>query len=162
MERRGRKKNKKGKRSADDFDNVSSTDEKSPGADSGEELYRFFEEREEYTSLVKPKKRKVSGKKETRSSLKETHSTSWDSDEDDKLVLSQNKNKSQLIGSMKSRLGGKIDQREGTRSSKEHFNEFVKESKGEESLDILEKMKRKNQKTLRRMKEIEQDKLMFA
>jgi len=35
-------------------------------------------------------------------------------------------------------------------------------STDEESLDILEKMKRKNDKRLRRMKEIEQDKLMFA
>lgn len=31
----------------------------------------------------------------------------------------------------------------------------------EESLDVLEKMRRKNEKRLKRMKEIEKDKLMF-
>ena len=32
----------------------------------------------------------------------------------------------------------------------------------EESLDVLEKMRRKNEKRLKRMKEIEKDKLMFS
>jgi len=71
---------------------------------------------------------------------------------------------------IKMRLGKKVDgkmsvlEKGGIRRSDELlFNlEKLQGSTDEESLDILEKMKRKNEKRLRRMREIEQDKLMFA
>merc|ERR1711915_212775 len=154
---KGKKKSRKSKKASASSEDEDSLKDGSPGADSSEELFRYFEEQDNSHSERKVRNRNSSGKKETiysGRSVDETtltksnrHSVNVDDGEDGK------------IGRVKSRLEKsahiEVDQ---IRYDLEQFQA----SKEEENLDIMEKMKRKNEKRLRRMREIEQDKLMFA
>jgi len=172
LEKKGKKKSKKLKKiSLSDGEDISDGDIKnsmkqslSSGADSDEELFRFFED-QEHSSEEKKRKRKSSGKSEgvrSRRSSGEKNSR--------KNTSPRVEGRSDEGARIKMRLGKKVDEkmskleRGGIRRSDEMlFNlEKLQGSTDEESLDILEKMKRKNEKRLRRMREIEQDKLMFA
>lgn len=163
----------------------------SPEADSEEELFRFFEDQEQSSEEKKRKKRNSSGKGDQqarsrrssgeKSSRKRRPSTT-SSIPPIKIkiggkVETINPRGEEIgqrgsgdFGKIKLRLGKKVDVEsrsvgKGTRrdSGEMLFDlEKFQGSTDEESLDILEKMKRKNEKRLRRMREIEQDKLMFA
>jgi len=54
------------------------------------------------------------------------------------------------------------DRRSGRDAKKRKSEDVLDKESDAESLDIVEKMKRKSERRLRRMREIEQDKLMFA
>eukprot|EP00092_Neocalanus_flemingeri_P025905 GFUD01028072.1.p1 GENE.GFUD01028072.1~~GFUD01028072.1.p1 ORF type:complete len:945 (-),score=288.83 GFUD01028072.1:723-3557(-) len=189
-EKKGKKKSKKIKKmSVPDAEDLSEDDLKdsskrdiSPGADSDEELFRFFEDQEQPSEDRKVKKRinsgkgdqvrvrRTSGEKYTRSrrSSGETGKTRRSSGDGERPLRG-----SDDVGRIKARLGKKVGVngdggrflgKGGRRESDEMLFDLEKfqGSTDEESLDILEKMKRKNEKRLKRMREIEQDKLMFA
>jgi len=182
LEKKGKKKSKKVKKlsvSNDDFSdedlNDSGMRKTPPGADSDEELFRFFEDQEQENSSEERKNKKKinSGKgdqvRARRSSgekfVKRRSSASGDGE--------RVQRGREDVGRIKARLGKKVGLngdgerslgKGGRRESDEMLFDLEKfqGSTDEESLDILEKMKRKNEKRLKRMREIEQDKLMFA
>lgn len=191
IEKKSKKKSKKLKKISVSNDEISDDDDlkdsgkrgqDSPGADSDEELYRFFEDQEQQASEErKVKKRHSSGKGDQvriRRSSGEKYSRRRNSGETVKTRRisgdgERGKLSLDVVGKVKSRLGKKMGSNgDGDRSvgkgGRRHSDEMLFDlekfqgSTDEESLDILEKMKRKNDKRLRRMKEIEQDKLMFA
>jgi len=192
LEKKGKKKSKKLKKtSLSNDEDVSENDIKnslkrsvSPGAgaDSDEELFRFFED-QEHSSDEKKRKKRNSGKGEEsrsrRSSGEKQSRKKRSPGIKRRLGDSADAERVQRVsedgGRIKLRLGkkvvgmnGDLDSRVvgigGRRQSEEMLLDLEKfqGSTDEESLDILEKMKRKNDKRLRRMREIEQDKLMFA
>merc|ERR1719397_1799390 len=150
-ERKDKKKSKK-KRTALSDDELSDRGNKDD--DSDEELYRFFEDKDSSPS-PEPKKKK----KKRNSSGREGRVSSG---EKRRLVLSSETG----AGKPRSRPVEKEDwggERRGGRDAKKRKSEDAPDKESDaESLDIVEKMKRKSERRLRRMREIEQDKLMFA
>merc|ERR1719318_1236791 len=185
LEKKGKKKSKKVKKTSMSNDEDLSDEELkdtlkralSPGADSDEELFRFFEDQDKSPEEKKRKKRSSSGKgdqatRSRRSSGEKSSRKRRPSITSTPAIKLKIGGKVSTIatGEIKSRLGKKVDVEsrsvgKGTRrdSGELLFDlEKFQGSTDEDSLDILEKMKRKNEKRLRRMREIEQDKLMFA
>merc|ERR1712176_1511979 len=135
-----KKKKKKEKKSEARDSDLSEDDFKAladiPAEDSEEELYRFFEEK---TPEDKERKRNSSGK--SKSSSKSRSRGRWSSGE---------------------KSGGERREKEGKEKTKKKKKlaledlEFdlqkLQASTDEESLDLLEKMRKKNQKMLKRMK----------
>merc|ERR1711915_63123 len=168
---KGKRKSRKSKKASASSEDEDSLKGGSPGADSSEELFRYFEEQDNSHSERKVRNRNSSGKKETiysGRSVDETiltksnrHSVNVD-DEDGKI----GRVKSRLgkrVSSSQDRLGRPLEKSAHIEVDQIRFDlEKFQASKEEENLDIMEKMKRKNEKRLRRMREIEQDKLMFA
>lgn len=169
---KGKKKSRKSKKASASSEDEDSLKDGSPGADSSEELFRYFEEQDNSHSERKVRNRNSSGKKETiysGRSVDETtltksnrHSVNVDDGEDGKI----GRVKSRLgkrVSSSQDRLGRPLEKSAHIEVDQIRYDlEQFQASKEEENLDIMEKMKRKNEKRLRRMREIEQDKLMFA
>lgn len=169
---KGKKKSRKSKKASASSEDEDSLKGGSPGADSSEELFRYFEEQDNSHSERKVRNRNSSGKKETiysGRSVDETtltksnrHSVNVDDGEDGKI----GRVKSRLgkrVSSSQDRLGRPLEKSAHIEVDQIRYDlEKFQASKEEENLDIMEKMKRKNEKRLRRMREIEQDKLMFA
>jgi len=169
---KGKKKSRKSKKASASSEDEDSLKDGSPGADSSEELFRYFEEQDNSHSERKVRNRNSSGKKETiysGRSVDETtltksnrHSVNVDDGEDGKI----GRVKSRLgkrVSSSQDRLGRPLEKSAHIEVDQIRYDlEKFQASKEEENLDIMEKMKRKNEKRLRRMREIEQDKLMFA
>lgn len=139
-------KKKKGRDSESDEENLS--DKHASDVDSGEELFRFFEEDQDSKKTKRRsgsprRERQVSGKRFVRAKFA-----------DDELDLE--------LESLESR--GRHGSGEGKKKNKDKLKRRTSNegSLDEESLDVLEKMRRKNEKRLKRMKEIEKDKLMFS
>lgn len=174
-EKKIKKKNKKIKKLLDEEEESSDVELKESvkhdlvlGADSDEELFRFFEDQEQ-----SPEERK----KLTKDSVCDKARSRRSSGDNVRQRISSGEGGRPQIGDVsgkiKSRLGKKVGPsgdrartigKDARRNSEELLLNLEKfqGSTDEENLDILEKMKRKNEKRLRRMREIEQDKLMFA
>jgi len=183
LEKKGKKKSKKLKKvSLSDNEDISDDEiqrstkpSNSSGADSDEELFRFFED-QEHSSDEKKRRRKSSGKSDDTRSRKSSGENNSQKKISQRMKIRLGESgEGDMEGRnddeprIKLRLGKKVDGdrrrlgKEGIKSDEMLFDlEKFQGSTDEESLDILEKMKRKNEKRLRRMREIEQDKLMFA
>lgn len=142
-----------------------------PAEDSDEELYRFFENKSPEDK--KGRKRNSSGGKVKSSGEEKSSSRGRRSSGEDKLSCRGRRSSGELSGaeksergSLKERLGRKLEQPKKKKKLALEDLQFDLEklqgSTDEESLDLLQKMKRKNEKRLRRMREIERDKLLFA
>lgn len=139
-------KKKKGRDSESDEENLS--DKHASDVDSGEELFRFFEEDQD---SKKSKRRSGSPRRERQVSGKRFVRAKFADDDLDLELESLESRGRHGSGEGKKKIKDKLKRRTSNEGS------LV-----EESLDVLEKMRRKNEKRLKRMKEIEKDKLMFS
>merc|ERR1711874_94046 len=178
LEKKGKKKSKKLKKTTlsdeeditDEYIKSSLKQSTSPGSDSDEELFRFFEEQQS-SDEKKEKKKSLRGSDGTRSrrSSGEKHSHSRKkSSPGIKVRLGESvdgEREAEEGSRIKQRLGKKVggvsegDRRVLGKGARRGSDELLLDlekfqgSTDEESLDILEKMKRKNEKRLRRMRE---------
>jgi len=168
---KGKKKLRKSKKASASSEDEESLKGGSPGADSSEELFRYFEEQDNSHSERKVRNRNSSGKRETIYSgksvdetiLKKSNRHSVNVDDEDEKIGRVKSRLGKRVSSSQDRLGRPVEKSAHIEVDQIRFDlEKFQASKEEENLDIMEKMKRKNEKRLRRMREIEQDKLMFA
>jgi len=129
-----------------DEENLS--DKHASDVDSGEELFRFFEEEQD---TKKAKRRSGSPRRERQVSGKRFVRAKFADDDLDLELESLESRGRHGGGEGKKKIKDKLKRRTSNEGSLD-----------EESLDVLEKMRRKNEKRLKRMKEIEKDKLMFS
>merc|ERR1719422_2145626 len=137
--KRRRKKDKKSKKKQVESDDEEDRDSDNVKEDSDEELYRFFEDQPE----SKKEKRK-SGDKVRQSSGEKVKKRFVRAKFDDDLDLMDDEKL--LSFDLETKKKDKIKRRTSNEGSLD-----------EESSDLLEKMRRKNEKRLKRMKEIERD-----
>merc|ERR1719342_345150 len=143
-EKKKEKKEKKKSKKRKDVDSDVSDKEPEHDIDSDEELFRFFEEPEPKTQKRRSKEieRQLSGDLVKKKFVR----AKFDSEDVEDLVE-------------KYREDEQTQERRKVKSKRRISNEG---SLDEESSDLLEKMRKKNEKRLRRMKEIERERIMFS
>jgi len=143
-EKKKEKKEKKKSKKRKEVDSDVSDKEPEKDIDSDEELFRFFEEPEPKAQKRRSKdlERQLSGDLVKKKFVR----AKFDSEDVEDLVE-------------KYREDDQSEERRKVKSKRRISNEG---SLDEESSDLLEKMRKKNEKRLRRMKEIERDRIMFS
>merc|ERR1712126_779713 len=131
---------------------------------SDEELYSFLEEKcPKSPSPVSKKKSSVNGRDSGKES-KQTRQRVVSGEREGGGGGKEKKRRNSGESGLRARLGRKMEQSKGDKrlEDREEGELDLETDNVSADRDILDKMKRKNERRLRRIKEVEQDKLMFA